>query len=51
MTPTPELSPYQQNILTAEPPHRAYGYSQYIVDAQAPAEIETLLDAYKKWVA
>ncbi|WP_431099012.1 hypothetical protein [Polaromonas aquatica] len=51
MTPTPGLSPYQQNILTAEPAHRAYGYSQHIVDAQAPAEIETLLEAYKKWVA
>ena len=44
------LQPYAVNSVATEPASVTYTYAQGIVDPSAPAEIATLLDAYKAWV-
>jgi hypothetical protein len=50
MVPVPTLKPFKVNVLAAEPPTQQYGYTTGIVDPGAPAELATLLDAYKAWI-
>ena len=49
MAPAPPLKPFVANTIVAEPESQAYGYSDGIQDAEAPAEIASLLDKYKAW--
>lgn len=49
MSPAPPLKPFVANTIEAEPESQAHGYSEGIQDAEAPAEIASLLDRYKAW--
>ena len=46
MTPAPSLKPFQVNAIQEEPGSVPYAYLEGIEDAQAPAEIAALLDAF-----
>jgi predicted amidophosphoribosyltransferase len=49
MNPAPSLKPFSTNSIANEPESQAYGYGDGIQDAEAPAEIASLLDKYKAW--
>jgi hypothetical protein len=49
MTPAPSLKPFQVNAIQQEAASAAYPYLDGIEDAEAPAEIAKLLDAYRAW--
>jgi hypothetical protein len=49
LNPSPTLKPFASNSVATEPAFESYSYAQGIIDSNAPAEIATLLDAYKAW--
>lgn len=49
MQPAPALKPFEVNIIEAEPTSVSYGYIAHIVDGQAPAEIDHVLNRFQAW--
>jgi hypothetical protein len=49
MHPAPQLKPFQVNAVNREPNATNFNYTPHIVSDDAPAEIDTLLDAYERW--
>lgn len=49
MNPPPLLQPFQVNTIAREPNALNYNYAAHIVSEEAPAEIDGLLAAYRKW--
>lgn len=49
MNAVPFLKPFSANTIESEPKSKSYEYQDGIQDAEAEAEIASLLDKYKAW--